>query len=400
MVTRLVPIVALLLTETVVLTVTTCAQPSVRERGEVLRLYRLAQERERRAENHTWVWEYSVSVWFTGSMQPAQNQYLPPKNSFHQRGMLITICKQNGRVVVSAHLPSLTPPPDVISRLPNLLVAPSKPVSSVSSILRVYMGNIGIAYEVPPPPPPLPSNVAPPPLPPLPIMVWRCDSECRRWRDLARVTELVVLLSMDNPLGIYRCNWNTIAMDNETVTISCSSPSCWRRVVVQVSLDKRTGLLRDYVVFAGSTTPHLSGQVVKYARREDMVVPSEVVVKRVMRYGTDWQHVLYRYSLRSVSKTGRCDFRLPTGSPTIDYRLVDECISPWTLGEPHIERQAVNYDWPGYLPDEKELKSMAYKQGKLPSAGKGLRATWVLFLPGLLLFVLAWYLYRRMRESV
>lgn len=395
----------------------TGAQPTQQD-TIVDRASQMAQQWEERSNNHLWVWTYDVSVWFTDGSRPGLDVRVPPKGAFHRKGLEIRICKHGQQVVVSGEFPSFGVPPSLAKLMAERLGEqygakevhlPTEPISGALTILSVYVNKLGIVYMVPPPiapPPPAFAGSATPPLPPpppLPAQVWNCNTDCRRQRDLSSVGEqtlFMMVLSMDNPLRLYTSEWRVASTSPRTITLVSSNPREWGHSSIQVVLQRDTGRLLRYELLIGSPpVPVLSWQIHKFATHSGMLVPSVVTRKHVTRYDSLWMHKLYQFSLKSVSKTSQCDFQLPMGNSVVDYRLIDG-VSFDNCLEPDIQQRTVQYRWSGSVPSETALKRMAYEQGKLPSAGKGLRATWVLFIPGMLMVVLAIYFYRRMRQSM
>jgi hypothetical protein len=128
-------------------------------------------------------------------------------------------------------------------------------------------------------------------------------------------------------------------------------------------------------------------------------VPCYVTRRQVSRFEDEWCHTLEEFHLKSLSRTSSCDFELPLERFVMDYRLVKD-VTFENCANPEVQQGVVQYRWEGSLPSERDLRRMAYEQGKLPGTGFGFRVTWVVFVPGLLLIALAIYLYRRARQTM
>lgn len=389
------------------------AQTSNDER-EVRRLHQMAQRWEERSKGYLWVWDLTTSVWFSSGSDPMHNIRVPPKGAKQKKNLRISICKDAQQVVVTGSLPTFGLPVELARRLQATLAAehgakdiylPTEAIAGRTTIVRVYRGRIGISYDVPlPNRPPRGStmgNRTPPP-PPLPITVWQCKTECRRQRDISAVGEeslFMAMLSMENPFRLFGCEWKITSRSRDTVTLSCIEPAGWEGNVVRITVDRHTGQLRQYeILSAEHETLSLSWRI-HYSSRNGLFVPTYATRKVVQRESGRWKHFLYQFSLNRLSKTSTCDFQLPIGNLVMDYRL-SVGVTFDNFGTPDILKHVVQYRWDGSLPNDLELKRKAYQQGKLPSAGKGLRATWALLVPGVLLLALALFLYRRMRQTV
>lgn len=210
----------------------------------------------------------------------------------------------------------------------------------------------------------------------------------------------MMVLSMDNPLRLYTSEWQVETLTPQTVILRSTSPPGWANTTIRVAVQKDTGrLLRYEIIPAGTPVRPDVWQIHRFKPYSGMMVPSYVTRKKVVPFDNLWLHILYRFSLKSVSPAGGCDFHLPLGNTVVDYRLIDNVTFDNHV-EPDVQQRAVQYRWDGAVPEENVLRRMAYEQGKLPSAGKGLRATWALLVPAVLLLALALFLYRRMRQTV
>jgi hypothetical protein len=389
------------------------AQP-VYQNSEVGRLAKLAQQWEDRSGN-LWKWTCDVYAWFTEHYTSERDVYAPPKGAAHRKGLRIEICKRGQQVVISGEFPTFGLPPSLASRLAQgysqrfgaqQVHLPTKPIGGTVDILCVCMDKLAIEYSVPhsTPPPVFQSGnvVPPPPPPPLPVEIWDSATECRRQRNLAGVGEqtlFMMVLSMDNPLRMYTSEWQVEATTPQTVILRSTSPPGWANTTIRAVMQRDSGRLLRYEILSGTPVMPDVWQIQRCTTYSGMKVPSSVTRKRVIPFDNLWLHILYRFSLESVSPAAGCDFHLPLGTTVVDYRLIDN-VTFENHVEPDVQQRAVQYRWDGSVPEEAVLGRMAYEQGKLPSAGKGLRATWALFVPGVLLLVLAIYLYRRMRQTM
>ncbi len=386
------------------------AQP-VDENSEVDRLVKLAQQWEDRSSDLLWSWTYDVYVWFTDRYVPNQDVY--PKGAASRKGLEIQICKRGQQVVISGQFPTFGLPPSLASRLAQSYTQqfgakqvhlPTEPIGGTVDILSMYEDKLGVEYTIPRPttPPPHQSGAAMPPPPPMPVEIWKSATECRRQRNLSSTGEetlFITLLTMDNPLRLYTDAWQIATATSQTVTLEANSPAGWANTTLRVVLQKGSGRLLRYEILAGIPALPDIWTIRGFTTYSGIMVPAHVTRKRVVRFDDRWMHILYSFSLKSVSHAARCNFHLPLGSIVVDYRLAGN-VTFENHAEPTVLQRAVQYRWSGSIPDEFNLRRMAYEQGKLPSAGRGLRATWALFVPGVLLLVVAIYLYRRMRPSV
>lgn len=390
------------------------AQP-VYQNSEVGRLAKLAQQWEDRSSDLLWEWTYDVYAWLTESDNPDKDSLAPHKGADHRKGLKIEICKRGQQVVVSGEFPTFGLPPSVAERLTQSysqqfgakqVHLPTKPLGGTVHTLCVWTDKLGIEYSVPrssPLPPALSSSgVAPPPPPPLPVEIWKSATECRRQRNLSQVGEqtlFMMVLSMDNPLRMYTSDWQVETTTPETVILKSTSPPGWTNATIRMAIRRDSGRLLRYEILPGTPVRPDVWQIHRFTTYSGVLVPSYVTRKRVVPFDNLWLHILYRFSLKSVSPAEGCDFHLPLGTTVVDYRLIDN-VTFENYVEPTVQQRTVQYRWDGSVPEETALRRIAYEQGKLPSAGKGLRATWALLVPGVLLLVLAIYLYRRMRQSV
>lgn len=99
-------------------------------------------------------------------------------------------------------------------------------------------------------------------------------------------------------------------------------------------------------------------------------------------------------------KTQNLSIDIPFGAQTNDLRLSDKDWYQtylWSEGQP---KESVIYPWSGRLPSLEELKRLAYAQGNLlPPEAPRRRYSLVLFVPAVVLFLLAGYLYWKQRKK-
>ncbi|GIV21584.1 MAG: hypothetical protein KatS3mg023_3335 [Armatimonadota bacterium] len=388
------------------------AQP-VYQNSEVGRLAKLAQQWEDRSGDLLWKWTYDVYVWFTERSTSERDVHAPPKGAAYRKGLRVEICKRGQQVVVSGEFPTFGLPPSLASLLAKnysqrfgakRVHLSTEPIGGTVDTLCVFTDKLAIEYSVPrstPPPVPQSGDAVPPP-PLLPVQIWSSSTECRRQRNLSGVGEqtlFMTVLSLDNPLRMYTSEWQVETTTPQTVILRSTSPPGWANSTIRMVIQRDSGRLLRYEILSGTPVMPDVWQIQRFTTYSGMVVPSYVTRKRVVPFDNLWMHILYRFSLKSVSKAAGCDFHLPLGNTVVDYRLIDN-VTFENHVEPNVQQHAVQYRWSGSVPEEAALKRMAYEQGKLPSAGKGLRATWALFVPGVLLLVLAIYFYRRMRQTM
>lgn len=111
-----------------------------------------------------------------------------------------------------------------------------------------------------------------------------------------------------------------------------------------------------------------------------LAVPSKIEFQRQSRAGMEKSI----YTLLQVVNANEVDkLDLPIGTLMVDDRL----------------GTTVNYRWQGRLPSEEELKKLAYQQGNLiPPDMPRRRFSLLLFVPAIIFFALAAYLYFRNRR--
>jgi len=386
--------------------------------GEVRRMMQLADEREKESNGYVWVWRYSVSVWYSKDFRVGRDVRIPPKGAAQRKSLEIRICKHGQRVVISGEFPVFGTPPSLAKRMTEHLSKQfgtkevrfaSQPISGTKKILTVFDNRVGISHAtpllIPPPPGSQWGTAVPPPSspPPLPVEIWECAAECRRERDIAGIGEqtlYTMVLSMDNPLRLYTNSWKLESTTAQAVTLSTASPPGWHDMSIRVSLERATGhLLRYDRKPSYLPIPSLSWQIHKFTDYSGVRVPCYVTRRQVSRFEDEWCHTLEEFHLKSLSRTSSCDFELPLERFVMDYRLVKD-VTFENCANPEVQQGVVQYRWEGSLPSERDLRRMAYEQGKLPGTGFGFRVTWVVFVPGLLLIALAIYLYRRARQTM
>jgi len=130
---------------------------------------------------------------------------------------------------------------------------------------------------------------------------------------------------------------------------------------------------------------------------------------RWRKFGEHWFPcvVVYQYSDRVVNHQARFELisietsstetvpLFSLGETVMDYRLCDLVIDAPQRSRENI----VSYIWQGRLPTEEELKQLAYQQGNLiPPDMPRRRFSLLLFVPAIIFFALAAYLYFRNRR--
>lgn len=172
---------------------------------------------------------------------------------------------------------------------------------------------------------------------------------------------------------------------------------------LRIRLHKNGGTPEAIEQYSEKWQYQVSWQVKRFKRVFGLLFPEEVIA--TWRTRPDVRHELPNkravFRLVRVERTPKpIRIDIPAGTPVQDFGIIDYWDLLNVVGIRMADGDFVNYRWQGELPDKSALRALALQQGKLPGQKPRVRATWILFLPGLLLIVLGWYLYRRIRQSM
>ncbi len=235
-------------------------------------------------------------------------------------------------------------------------------------------------------------------------LVYKCTNKCINYPllDTARVPLLpsdsifLVFLIGHSPLSLYdypvreksRQNGKTVLVGNRRT----SEKWIWRLFVneknipvsFESSLDRGDGTLYHTKIETKRT--------IRIGERE--------WIKEFVYYAQGASTIEMNFQLDDFSNKSTIDIEVPIGTTVRDLRLAGDVEQLLDMSEEKIDEMSVFYSWSGRLPSEAELQQLAYQQGHLipPDAPARRYSLWM-FLPALLLFGLAGYLYYRQKRK-
>lgn len=241
-------------------------------------------------------------------------------------------------------------------------------------------------------------------------LVYPCPSNCLYYEATVfremyepHPIELVILAGADFT-RVMGASWTALYRDNDTQVLEgvYRLPPFNEDAVLRIRVLSKNGSPVAIERYSSKTPYKVTWHVVHYKQVAGILCPAKV--QAVWQTRPDEQVLPNKravFELVSVKRTpGPIPIRIPQGTPVQDFRTLAYWDILNVLGVRINNEEFVHYTWQGQIPDKSLLRALAWQQGKLPGKGVGIRATWVLFIPGVLLLALAIYWYRRIRRAM
>ncbi len=233
--------------------------------------------------------------------------------------------------------------------------------------------------------------------------VYKCDKPCAYLRPVYPFSpvdsiDLVFLAGIDpTSLDDYKVE-RVEDLGEQWIIYGSGSPSIrWK-----IHFRKSDGL-PTFCEFGRPTFTKIV-KVSKTTRLRGQAFPAEVTIEEITRNsktGQIFSRYVCKYTLKSKDNYNG-EIEIPLGTSIADYRLMDyaDFVKLYSSTQLGGGEQAVIYPWSGRLLSEAELQQLAYQQGHLipPDAPARRYSLWM-FLPAVILFGLAGYLYYRQKRK-
>jgi len=205
------------------------------------------------------------------------------------------------------------------------------------------------------------------------------------------------LLANANPLKVAGTRWEKVKFDSGRWSLKGGYPARFAEGVIQIELDakgtplyiKATEQRGDQVIL------DMEWQCLEFTEVNGHKVPLRTL-RRWKRPSLRVEETSEILLLQNLPMDKDIEMNLAVGTSVLDVRL-----KPYDklLQSPDPMDEAVKYLWKGRLLSKDELKQLAYQQGHLlpPETPRQRYSLW-LFLPSVLFFIAAAYLYWRQKR--
>ncbi len=204
--------------------------------------------------------------------------------------------------------------------------------------------------------------------------------------------ELVFLATL-NPLRLHDLTIERVE-DNKNEWVLYGKSKLYRSMRWKMHLRKPDGVPMIFEMgSANRQERYITKSTIKVKGKE---IPNHVVYSETIEKDrVDTEFILLEH--KDIDKV---EIDIPLGTSISDYRLVKPFQAYNEKSQDELENIRVLYPWSGRLLSEAELQQLAYQQGHLipPDAPARRYSLWM-FLPAVILFGLAGYLYYRQKRK-